>query len=125
MDSATLNRTLATVHSFEDYEQLKSTIEAELAGAIIHKHGLPEALLSLFAEGTNIVFAYGENQVIKIFPPFHQSQFASERLVLKHLDGKLSLETPTLEHEGEVFGWPYLISKLEGTPWETMAHQCA
>lgn len=127
MSSTTLNQTLSTVHTFEDYEKLKASIEEELARAIIQKHQLPQATLMLFSDGTNIVFAYGDNKVIKIFSPFHQSQFESERLVLKHLDGKLSAKTPSLEHEGELFGWPYLImSKLEGinleTLWETMSH---
>lgn len=127
MDNATLKQTLSTIHTFEDYEKLKAHIEEDLARAIIHKHQLPEAPLTLFSDGTNIVFSYADNQVIKIFPPFHQSQFENERLVLKHLDGKLSTKTPSLEHEGELFGWPYLImSKLEGinleTLWETMPH---
>ncbi len=126
MDSTTLNQKLSTIHTFEDYEGLKQHIEEDLARAIILKHQLPEASLRLFSDGTNIVFSYGE-KVIKIFPPFHQSQFESERLVLKHLDRNLSIKTPTLEHEGELFAWPYLImSKLEGTNletlWETMPH---
>lgn len=127
MHNATLNQTLSTTHTFEDYEKLKQHIEKDLARAIIHKHQLSKAELTLFSDGTNIVFSYGEDKVIKIFPPFHQSQFESERLVLKHLDGNLSIKTPTLEHEGEIFGWPYIIiSKLEGTNletlWETMSH---
>ena len=127
MDNATLKQTLSTIHTFDDYEKLKAHIEEDLARVIIHKHQLPEASLTLFSDGTNIVFSYGDNKVIKIFPPFHQSQFESERLVLKHLDGNLSIKTPTLEHEGEIFGWPYLIiSKLEGTNletlWEMMPH---
>jgi hygromycin-B 7''-O-kinase len=127
MTSTTLNQTLSTIHTFEDYEKLKASIEEELARAIIQKHQLSPASLTLFSDGTNIVFAYGDNKVIKIFPPFHQSQFESERLVLKHLDGNLSIKTPTLEHEGEIFSWPYLIiSKLEGTNletlWETMPY---
>lgn len=95
--------------------------------AIIHKQSFSEVELTLFSDGTSIVFSYAEDKVIKIFPPFHQSQFDSERLVLKHLDGNLSIRTPTLEHEGEIFGWSYLImSKLEGTNletlWETMSY---
>ncbi|MDP3268624.1 MAG: aminoglycoside 3'-phosphotransferase/choline kinase family protein [Legionella sp.] len=121
MDDATLKLTLSTIHTFEDYEQLKAHIEHDLAKAIIHKHQLPETSLTLFSDGTNIVFSYGKNKVIKIFPPFHHGQFASERLLLIHLEGKLSVKTPTLETEGEVFGWPYLImSKLEGTNLETL-----
>ncbi len=123
----TLKQTLSTIHNFEDYEKLKAHIEDDIARAITHKHQLPEASLTLFSDGTNIVFSYGENNVIKIFPPFHQSQFESERLVLMHLDGKLSVKTPTLEHEGELFGWPYFImSKLEGINlenlWEIMPY---
>lgn len=126
MNSTTLNQTLSTIHTFEDYERKKSHVEEDLARAIILKHQLPEASLTLFSDGTNIVFSYGE-KVIKIFPPFHQSQFESERLVLKRLDGKLSIKTPTLEDEGELFAWSYLvISKLEGTNletlWEKMPH---
>ncbi|WP_392538656.1 phosphotransferase family protein [Legionella sp. 227] len=127
MDNATLNQTLSTIHTFEDYEQLKQHIEEDLARAIIHRHQLAAQSLTLFSEGTNIVFSYGDSHVIKIFPPFHQSQFESERLVLKHVAGKLSIKTPTVEYEGELLGWPYLIiSKLEGTLletlWETMPH---
>lgn len=126
MDSTTLNQTLSTIHTFEDYESQKQHVEEDLARTIILKHQLPEASLTLFSDGTNIVFSYGE-KVIKIFPPFHQSQFESERLILKRLDGKLSIKTPTLEYEGELFAWPYLImSKLEGTNletlWEKMPH---
>ncbi|HHT0594876.1 TPA: phosphotransferase family protein [Legionella anisa] len=127
MDTTTLKQTLSAIHTFEDYEKLKQYIEEDLARAIIHRHQLPEASLMLFSEGTNIVFSHGDSKVIKIFPPFHQSQFKIERLVLKHVQGTLSIKTPTLEHEGELLGWPYLIiSKLEGTLleslWENMAH---
>ncbi|RAP34546.1 phosphotransferase [Legionella quinlivanii] len=124
MNDLTLKELLSTIHSFEDYEKLKSLIENDLVKAIINKHQLPEAALTLFPDGTNIVFSFG-TKVIKIFPPVHQTQFKSERLILKHLDGKLSVRTPRLEEEGELFGWPYLIiSRLEGTLletlWETM-----
>jgi hygromycin-B 7''-O-kinase len=127
MNNVTLNQTLSTIHTFEDYEKRKQQIEEDLARAIIHKHQLSEASLTLFTDGTNIVFSYGDSKVIKIYPPFHQDQFISERLILRHLDGKLSVKTPKLEFEGEIFGWPYLImSKLEGTLleslWETMPH---
>jgi len=127
MDNATLKQVLSTIHTFEDYEKLKASIEEELAHAIIQKHQLSPAKLTLFSDETNMVFAYGDNKVIKIFPPFHQSQFESERLILKHLDGKLSVKTPSLEHEGELLSWPYLImSQLEGinleSLWEPMPH---
>src|SRR5689334_9315661 len=108
--SKDLRQTLSTIHNFEDYERLKASFEEELARMVIRIHQLPEGSLTLFADGTNIVFSYDcpheKSRVIKIFPPFHQSQFESERLVLKHLEGKLAISTPALEHEGEIFGWP-------------------
>lgn len=121
MDNATLYQTLATIHTFEEYEKFKQHIAENLARSIIRKHQLPHALLTLFSEGTNIVFSYGNIQVIKIFPPFLESQFNSERLVLKHMHGKVSIKIPSIIHEGEIFGWPYLIiSKLEGILLETL-----
>lgn len=127
MNNIILNQMLSTIYTFEDYEKVKSNIEEDLVRLIIRRLELPEAPLILFSDGTNIVFSYGDNKVIKIFPPFHQGQFECERLVLNHVNGKISIKTPTLEHEGEVFGWPYLImNKLKGTLleslWETMPH---
>lgn len=123
------NNLLPVLHSFEKYEVFKSNIDVLKAAAqkIMHRHHLPELPLTLFSEGTNVVFEYGENQVIKLFPPFHQDQYQSEWLVLKHLQGKLSVNTPTLQYHGEFSGWPYIVmTKLDGTLletlWEKMSH---
>lgn len=121
------NPTVPIMHTFEDYEKLKRHIEKDIVSAVLQQQRLPKAPLVSFSEGTNIVFAYGSDKVIKIFPPFHRDQFASERLVLQHLAGKLSVTTPVLEYEGEIGNWPYFImSKLEGTLletlWQTMPH---
>jgi hygromycin-B 7''-O-kinase len=119
---------LPFIHSFEEYEnlKLKADIFENAAKEIIRRHQLPNEPISLF-EGTNIVFSYGKNRVIKIFPPLHQDQFTSETLVMKHLHNKLSIRTPTIEYEGEIMGWPYVImSRLEGTLleglWEKLGH---
>lgn len=124
-----LQDVLSSTHSFEDFEILKhdADIRNAIAKEIIEIHQLPEAQLKLFSEGTNIVFAYGDDIVIKIFPPFHLDQFKSELLVLKHLQGKLSVKTPTIKVEGEIFGWPYIVmDQLNGTLletlWDTMNH---
>ncbi|MDP3532225.1 MAG: aminoglycoside 3'-phosphotransferase/choline kinase family protein [Alphaproteobacteria bacterium] len=118
-----LQDVLSSTHSFEDFEILKrdADIRNFIAKEIIETHQLPEAPLKLFSEGTNIVFAYGDDTVIKIFPPFHLDQFKNEFLVLKHLQGKLSVKTPTIKAEGEIFGWPYIImDQLNGTLLETL-----
>ncbi len=121
--TVSLRAILSSTQSFEDYEILK--LNAALMNAIlkeiIERHQLPKAPLKLFSEGTNIVFAYGDHTVIKIFPAFHLDQFKSELLVLKHLQGKLSVKTPTVNYEGEIFGWPYIVmSQLDGTLLETL-----
>lgn len=126
---ALLYRKLSLIQTFEAYEKFKlhTDILEQIANEIIDKHQLSKAPLTLFSEGTNIVFAYGKHKVIKIFPPFHQDQFQSEYLVLKHLKGKLSIKTPVIELHGEIAGWLYMImTKLEGTLletlWEEMDH---
>lgn len=115
--------TFPLMTSFEEYELFKKqTIVLEnMAKEIIGRHSLPEAPLVLFSEGTNIVFAYGQRQVIKLFPPFHHDQFKSELLILKHLQSKLSVKVPVIEYDGNHSGWPYIVmSQLEGTLLETL-----
>lgn len=122
-DESSLNLVLSSISSFEEYEKFKLNIHVleDIAKVIIHRLQLPDAPLVLFSEGTNIVFEYGNDKVIKIFPPFHLTQYKSEYLVLKHLEGKLSVKTPVIEYHGEIMGWPYIImTKLEGTLLETL-----
>jgi len=69
----------------------------------------------VFATGTNIVVALDERRILKLFPPMLRSQFASERLSLRHLRGRLTLPIPEIVVEGERDGWPYLvITRLAG-----------
>lgn len=120
-----MNSTFISINSFEEFENLKLTNEIfeEAVKKILVHHNLPLKPLTLFSEGTNIVFSYDNNLVIKLFPPFHQDQFESERLILKALEGKLSVKTPVLKYEGEITGWPYIImTQLEGTLLETLWH---
>ena len=120
-----INSTLASISSFEEFEELKltSTIFKEVTETILEHHNLPLKSLTLFSEGTNVVFSYDDSLVIKLFPPFHQNQFENDRLVLKALEGKLAVKTPTIKFEGEIAGWPYLImTQLKGTLLETLWH---
>lgn len=121
----TINSKLASISSFEKFEDLKQTSEIfeDIVKTILVHHDLPLKSLTLFSEGTNIVFSYDNSLVIKLFPPFHQDQFESERLVLKALEGKLSIKTPVLKYEGEMARWPYIImTQLKGTLLETLWH---
>ncbi len=124
-----ISHILASINSFDEYEKLKLDIQTleYIAKELVLRHNLPEKPLRLFPEGTNIVFEYGDEQVIKIFPPLHLEQFKSELLVLSHLQGQLSVPTPFVELSGEFFDWPYIImTKLDGilleTIWEDMDH---
>lgn len=112
-----ISQILLSINSFDEVEKLKLDIQTleTLARMITRKHNLPEMSLVLFPEGTNIVFQLGKNKVIKIFPPLHLDQFKSDLLVLKHLQGNLSIQTPSIEYHGDVCGWPYIImTKVEG-----------
>lgn len=118
MNKIDIQTTLPTIHSFEEFEIFKKNTKAinEIADVIVEKHRLPKDELTLFQDGTNLVFAHGTSRVIKIFPRFHDHQFQSDMLVLKHLHGKLSTNIPQIEYEDEIAGWPYLVmNRLEGT----------
>jgi hygromycin-B 7''-O-kinase len=118
-----MNSIFPPIDSFEEYEKhkLKTEVLENAAREIIHKHHLPAGQLSLFHEGTNIVFAYGNDRVIKIFPPLHQNQFKSEVMTLHHLQGRLSVTIPTIEYQGEIKGWLYIVmNRLPGTLLETL-----
>ncbi|HVE44890.1 MAG TPA: aminoglycoside 3'-phosphotransferase/choline kinase family protein [Gammaproteobacteria bacterium] len=121
-------KNLPPVSSDEEYEALKinNKIFEDAALEIVARHHLPAEALSLF-DGTNIVFAYGNNHVIKIFPPFHQHQHTSDLLMMNYLHNKLSVDTPAIEYHGTIDNWPYIVmSRLDGTLleglWETLDH---
>lgn len=123
-----LKQMLPSIHSEESYEQFKSNTEIlrEFVNEIIVRYQLPQEPLILL-EGTNIVFAHGNTRIIKIFPPFHKEHFTHEVLVMHQLYHKLSVNTPKIEYEGEVEGWPFIVmSRLEGTLlevlWEKIDH---
>jgi hygromycin-B 7''-O-kinase len=89
---------LPSIHSYEEFDNLNlnDPIFINAAREIMARHQLPDAPLSRF-EGTNIIFAFGSDRVMKIYPPVHRDQFSSEVLVMKHLHQKLSINTPAIE----------------------------
>ncbi|STX51489.1 Aminoglycoside phosphotransferase [Legionella busanensis] len=120
-----IDSTLAAITSFNEVNDLKqsSNVFEETIKEILARYHIPLKSLTLFSEGTNIVYSYDNHLVIKLFPPFHQDQFESERLMLKALAGKLTVATPILHYEGEIARWPYLImTQLKGTLLETLWH---
>lgn len=112
-----------------DYGVLRAAPEQwlDIASSLAARHGLDAARTRPVSEGSNLVALIGDHSVIKVFPPFMRNQYESERRVLPHLHGRLSVPLPALIAEGEVSGWPYLlISQLEGVSldevWPTCTH---
>ena len=67
------------------------------------------------SEGTVLVALIGQQQVLKLYPPFLRDHFEFEAAALQALSGRLSLPTPRFLARGEYQGWPYLLmSQLQG-----------
>ncbi|WP_298886705.1 phosphotransferase [uncultured Bradyrhizobium sp.] len=87
-----------------------------VARDIARSHGIDASAPQLFSTGTNLVVGFGENLILKIFPPLLRAQFVSERGSLMQLKGRLDLPIPEIVAEGDRDGWPYLIiTRLSGT----------
>ena len=85
-------------------------------------HGIECDVVAAFADGSNLVAAIGDRWIVKIFPPFHEHQWESERRVLAHLRGaSLPLKVPQLVAQGRRDdGWPYVImERLPGLALES------
>ncbi|GAB3160360.1 aminoglycoside 3'-phosphotransferase/choline kinase family protein [Amycolatopsis stemonae] len=62
-----------------------------------------------FAEGSLPVYAVGEDLVLKLYPPLHRDELATERTMLEVLPGVLP--APELEKAGEHDGWGWLLMR--------------
>ncbi len=83
---------------------------------ICQLHDLPTDMLTRFNGGTCIVFAAGENHIIKLYPPYWRHEFNVERKVAEYMFGKLEITIPEIQAYGDLEGWPYLImDRLTGT----------
>jgi aminoglycoside phosphotransferase len=91
-----------------------SDLWRQAAAAICQRHKLPYHELRRSAQGENIIFFVDDAFVIKIYGPF-RAGFEHERAVLDFVQGKLSIETPTIVQSGELEGLPYLVmTRLAG-----------
>jgi hygromycin-B 7''-O-kinase len=118
---------LPSVENIEAFKAWRADASRCLPAAldIARSHGLPHGDPHLFATGTNLVVALDDKLVLKIFPPLLRHQFASERISLSQLHGRLSVPVPEIVIEGEPDRWPYLvITRLSGTigahAWPTL-----
>jgi hygromycin-B 7''-O-kinase len=67
------------------------------------------------SEGTVLVALLGDEQALKLYPPFLRDHFDFECAALQRLGGRLSVPTPVLLQTGEHQGWPWLLmTQLRG-----------
>ncbi|MFH8486033.1 phosphotransferase family protein [Streptomyces longisporoflavus] len=78
--------------------------------------GLNGAPLDRFTEGTQPVYAVGDDLVLKLFPGAVADDGLVEERVLSHLQGRLPVPTPRVHGSGAYEnGWRYvLMSRLPG-----------
>ncbi len=87
--------------------------------AILARHHVGGEALR-FADGSLPVYAIGESHVLKLFPPVHLSERATEATALSLVAGRLPIPTPRVEQVGEHSGWGYvLMERLHGEPLAT------
>jgi hygromycin-B 7''-O-kinase len=83
---------------------------------IAQRHGL-EGTPTRFGDGSMVVFAVGEQHVIKLYPPFCADKHLRERAALARIQGRVGFATPEIVADGEVEGWPYLVmTRVTGVP---------
>jgi hygromycin-B 7''-O-kinase len=83
--------------------------------------GLAGAPLTRFPDGSQPVYAVGDEHVLKLFPGAAAEDGVAEGRVLTHLQGRLPVPTPRVRDFGPYEnGWQYvLMSRLRG---ENLAH---
>ncbi|MET9776466.1 aminoglycoside 3'-phosphotransferase/choline kinase family protein [Streptomyces sp. NPDC006367] len=83
--------------------------------------GLAGAPLTRFPDGSQPVYAVGDEHVLKLFPGAAAEDGVAEGRVLTHLQGRLPVPTPGVRDFGPYEnGWQYvLMSRLRG---ENLAH---
>jgi hygromycin-B 7''-O-kinase len=85
------------------------------AAHIAARHGGGD--LRLVAEGSNVVFALGEDRFLKLFAPQFRAEREAEQVALETARARLSVAVPALLAEGSLEGWPYLVlGRVEGVP---------
>ncbi|MGA5037198.1 phosphotransferase family protein [Streptomyces capoamus] len=83
--------------------------------------GLSGASLVRFPDGSQPVYAVGDDHVLKLFPGAAAQHGMAEGRVLAHVQGRLPVPTPVVRASGSYEnGWQYvLMSRLRG---ENLAH---
>ncbi|MFE1442613.1 phosphotransferase family protein [Streptomyces sp. NPDC058739] len=109
---------LPLVETDEEWDAIvpDETVMRPGAEALAARLGLGGAPLSRFPDGSQPVYAVGDEHVLKLFPATVAGDGLAEGRVLAHLQGRLPIPTPRVrEHGTYENGWRYvLMSRLPG-----------
>ncbi|MDQ1043318.1 phosphotransferase family protein [Streptomyces sp. V4I2] len=109
---------LPLVETDEEWDAVVPDETVMRAGAqdLCARLGLAGAPLTRFTEGTQPVYAVGDDLVLKLFPAAAAQDGIAEGRVLSHLQGLLPVPTPRVHDVGPYEnGWQYvLMSRLHG-----------
>lgn len=116
---------LPTIQTWDDYRALRARPACfdRAIEIIAQRHRVP-GLEGPITSGTQVVYM-ARSHVIKLFIPLSLADHAAERVGLVAAAGALPVETPAVEAEGELEGWPYFVmSRLSGSglasAWSTL-----
>lgn len=79
--------------------------------AVCSRLGLSGAETHRFPDGSLPVHAVGDHLVLKLYPDEETVEARNEATVLRGIEGRLSVATPTVEAAGEADGWHYLLMR--------------
>ncbi|MGX1251069.1 hygromycin-B 7''-O-kinase [Streptomyces ambofaciens] len=109
---------LPAVNTDEEWDAVvpDETVMRPGAADLCARLGLGGAPLTRFTEGSQPVYAVGDEHVLKLFPSAAARDGVAEGRVLTHLQGRLPTPTPRVHDFGPYEnGWQYvLMSRLRG-----------
>ncbi|MFC7880912.1 phosphotransferase [Streptomyces sp. NPDC057376] len=109
---------LPGVETDEEWDAIvpDETVMRPGASDLCARLGLADAPLTRFPDGSQPVYAVGDEHVLKLFPKAAAQDGVAEGRVLAHLQGRLPVPTPRVHDRGPYEnGWQYvLMSRLRG-----------
>lgn len=83
--------------------------------ALCDRLGITGRAVERFPDGSLPVYAVGDELVLKLYPGVYLEEVAVERDVLRAVQGRLPVPTPSVKDSGEFDGWGYvLMGRLHG-----------
>ncbi|MEU6989182.1 aminoglycoside 3'-phosphotransferase/choline kinase family protein [Streptomyces sp. NPDC046465] len=109
---------LPEVNTDEEWDRVvgDETVVRPAAEDLCARLGLAGEPLTRYPEGSQPVYAVGEEHVLKLFPGAAAQDGITEARVLSHIEGRLPVPTPRVHGSGTYeSGWRYiLMSRLPG-----------